>query len=858
VTLPTPNLDDRDFEDLVRDAHTRVVHLAPEWNDLSPSDPGIVLLELFAYITDTMIYRLNRLPEKVYVALLNLLGVRLMAPGAASTTLTFTRKKPGDTVIEIPRGTKVTAVRSTGGGKSPVFATAANVSIAADATDATVLAHHCDLIEAELAGIATGAPGMSVTAKRPPIVAPTGDLFDLLVGVEVDTEEIDEDASVQHEGKTFRIWREVEHFANLPPGEFVYVADRIAGAITFAPAIRQPSGDAVPDVASALAAVPPADREIRLWYRSGGGPDGNLAAGTLTTLKDQIAGVDVTNPAAATGGRPAETIENALVRGPLSIHSLERAVTSRDFQLVALRATGAVARARAFTEIQLWRHAIPGTVRVLLVPFVPEEARTDGSLTAVRLAEHQTPTALDEARAALDVRRPVATTVLVDWARCKTVRIAARVVVHREEDLAAVRGRVYARLHGSINPLPTRFNPSGWRFGDSLRASRVYESILAEPGVRYVDRLRMLVDDVPDANVEAVAADAFQAKTWYAGSGPTLFRSLNDGEGWEQLATFPGEAIDTIRPHPDRPGYLAAVSRLGDAASFLQVSADCGETWTRSAQLGFGISDMAWATRGGQPVLFLATSKGLYELTLGPNTEPIHTVVDEANPDRGLHGVAAATDAAGTVHVAVVAQEGAGVFLSSSGGTNKTFRPIGLAGEDTRVIEAQRDRGRLFLWVGTASVGADVGKGCFRWELRVDGDPPEGWIAWERRWNGGTCWGLAFDGNVVYAATDGGGILKLDTAAANAEWVLPDVRCGLPLRDPGRFHPVRAIAIDPTGAQIVSGGPEGVSRSRDDGSHYEDCSRREFTERVTLPPTWLFCCGEHELELVSEDAATRD
>lgn len=55
-----------------------------EWTDLSPGDPGMVILELFAHLTEIMIYRLNRLPEKAYIEFLRLLGVRLQPPRATA------------------------------------------------------------------------------------------------------------------------------------------------------------------------------------------------------------------------------------------------------------------------------------------------------------------------------------------------------------------------------------------------------------------------------------------------------------------------------------------------------------------------------------------------------------------------------------------------------------------------------------------------------------------------------------------------------------------------------------------------------------------------------------------------------
>src|SRR6267142_586818 len=93
MRLKPPNLDDRNFEQLVDEAKLIIKRECPQWTDLTPSDPGIVILEVFAHLTETMIYRLNRLPEKAYVEFLRLIGVKLGPPSAASTKLSFTLRK---------------------------------------------------------------------------------------------------------------------------------------------------------------------------------------------------------------------------------------------------------------------------------------------------------------------------------------------------------------------------------------------------------------------------------------------------------------------------------------------------------------------------------------------------------------------------------------------------------------------------------------------------------------------------------------------------------------------------------------------------------------------------------------------
>ena len=85
MRLPEIHLDDRRFQDLVNEARLRINRACPEWTEHNVSDPGITLIELFAWMTEMTIYRLNRVPDKLHVALLDLLGIRLDPPSAART-----------------------------------------------------------------------------------------------------------------------------------------------------------------------------------------------------------------------------------------------------------------------------------------------------------------------------------------------------------------------------------------------------------------------------------------------------------------------------------------------------------------------------------------------------------------------------------------------------------------------------------------------------------------------------------------------------------------------------------------------------------------------------------------------------
>jgi hypothetical protein len=74
MPVQLPNLDDRSFADLVEEARRLIPTYAPEWTNHNPSDPGITLIEMFAYLTEMMLYRLNRVTEANQVKFLKLLN----------------------------------------------------------------------------------------------------------------------------------------------------------------------------------------------------------------------------------------------------------------------------------------------------------------------------------------------------------------------------------------------------------------------------------------------------------------------------------------------------------------------------------------------------------------------------------------------------------------------------------------------------------------------------------------------------------------------------------------------------------------------------------------------------------------
>ncbi|MET8348422.1 putative baseplate assembly protein [Micromonospora sp. NPDC005206] len=903
MTLPVPHLDDRAFLDLVTEARERIRQSCPAWTDLSAHDPGMALVEAFAHLTEVMIYRLNQLPEKAYVSFLNLLGVARHAPTAAWADVRFTRSGTDRGAVRIPAGLRVAAAR--GADPRPVvFVTTEPALLPAGETSVTVRMHHCEPVEAELLGTGTGQSGQVLRAARAPL-AHTAEPLDLLLGVEVPAGTVELGAAArEHDGRTFEIWRPVDSFAGVGPQAKVYLVDRCSGTVTFAPALdlrpaagpahpatpgdpapTDPTAPADPPAAPGgparspvtVAAVPPAGRQIRLWYRAGGGPTGNVAAGTLTSLRDPLPGIRVDNPAPAAGGREMEALESVLLRGPYEFFAQQRAVTARDFEVLAT-SSGAVARARAFTRAAVYSFARPGEVEVVLVPYVPAEARPGGRLPVAVLREHEVPEARRRVEADLEQRRMVGIRSRATWARFKAVSVRARVVVRREEDVDAVRRRIHDRLHQTLSPLPTALNPTGWPFGEPLRASNVYRLLEhAEPGVRYVESVRFVVDEAPDAEVRALAVDQYQPRTWYAGRGPVVFRSSNAGAGWEPTGRFDGETVLRVAPAPaptrpgivPRPGSVAVVTLRASGGSRVHLSTDLGETWSLLTDLDSRISDVAWLDRDGAGALLVATDTGLYEVSLLPGAVPLQILVDPSDADRGFYAVRAFVSERGAPGVAVAAQAGFGVYLSTAGGRPGSFAHVGLSNVDNRVLAVQYDGPATLLWSGAGEPDPKKpGQGCHRTRL-FESDVQ--WQSVQAGWIGGTCRDLAFAGSLAVAATQSGGVLRLDTLAAQPQWQSVSVNCGLPLRDRTRFVPVDAIAVSghaagsgaagadnqPAERLILAGGERGVYRSAS-AVDWTASANQATADVVTVPDTWLLCSGEHDIEVVRQDATLGD
>ena len=93
MPIQIPQLDDRDFEQLFAEAKARIPVHTPEWTNFNDSDPGITIVQLFAFMTENLLYRSNRIPEVNRLKFLKLLGIGLQPASAAQGLVAFSNDR---------------------------------------------------------------------------------------------------------------------------------------------------------------------------------------------------------------------------------------------------------------------------------------------------------------------------------------------------------------------------------------------------------------------------------------------------------------------------------------------------------------------------------------------------------------------------------------------------------------------------------------------------------------------------------------------------------------------------------------------------------------------------------------------
>ena len=103
MPLIIPKIDDRDYPRILDEALARIPVHTPEWTNFNDADPGVTLLQLFAFMTDSLLYRANLIPERNRLKFLELLGIPLRPPAAATGVAAITNERGPRETVTLPR-----------------------------------------------------------------------------------------------------------------------------------------------------------------------------------------------------------------------------------------------------------------------------------------------------------------------------------------------------------------------------------------------------------------------------------------------------------------------------------------------------------------------------------------------------------------------------------------------------------------------------------------------------------------------------------------------------------------------------------------------------------------------------------
>jgi predicted phage baseplate assembly protein len=339
----------------------------------------------------------------------------------------------------------------------------------------TVYATHAVIVETETLGESSGEPGQTFQLEHAPILAPQK-------GETVEVQELREGEQV------FISWTQVQDFSVSTRYDRHFKLDPVTGEIAFGPSIRQPDGRV-----RQYGRIPETGRMLRFSrYRHGGGTVGNVPAGKIQVMKFSIAYIDrVTNLTRAEGGRDAERIEEAKMRARRQIRAQERAVTTEDYENLAVSADREIARVKCRAPSQTSGAIPPGMLELLVVP-AAFDALAVGDLSKLQLR----PDLRETLRRYMDQYRLLTTTLNIREPRYLGVRVTAEVVPSDYSRPETVQVRVRSLLNHFIVPLALQPNPDdaailgegweGWRFGQDLYISELFSLIQHVPGVKHV------------------------------------------------------------------------------------------------------------------------------------------------------------------------------------------------------------------------------------------------------------------------------------------------------------------------------------------------------------------------------------
>lgn len=432
------------FPDIVEECKARIKEKYPDlWNDYYEDNAGMMILEIFGYVVDLLLYYGDRQALETYlptaqerqnlINICKLIGYKVSGASAASVTLTFS-VDGHSTPITIPAGTQIETKNGI------VFELDSDVVIAADGTSATGTAKQGETKEAFL-GTSDGSPSQVYILEQEGIV----EIKEINVG-----------------GQEWKVVESLLEEDSISQCCIVELGSDGRAVITF--------GDGTNGMS------PEEGSDIKITYRVTDGAEGNVTANTVTEMRstavdtngNRIA-VSVTNEEAAAGGADPESIARIKSWAPKNFTTQGRCVTGEDYETKAMAfpdsSYGRIAKCKAVVTEQT------GAANVVTLYIL--SYGTSGIMAASEALKSALKKYIEE-YAMLTTWIEVADGSTSDTEIAGTVQMYSG---FREED-------VKPKVEAALSAL---FDPEIREMGQTMRISDIYGALEAVSGVDFIE-----------------------------------------------------------------------------------------------------------------------------------------------------------------------------------------------------------------------------------------------------------------------------------------------------------------------------------------------------------------------------------
>lgn len=450
MSLKSPGFDfaSRDYENIRRDLLSRAAVVAPDWTDRDPSDFGVLLVDLWAYMGDVLHYYIDRAAGEAFIttatqresmlALANLFDYTPYSRRAASATVTVYNSS--SVSASLPSNTVFVGTSESGNYN---FYSSVEAVIPPNASVQILVTEGSKIVEEVLTNTSSGRPNQRYSLSKLNAVASSVQVY------------------VYEDGENPTPWNRV-----------VDVSTANTRTSTYSTSV---SADNVVQIlfGNALSGrIPPTNSKITATYAVTSGEAGNMPTKSITSFRNsQPQGLAVVDSTAATGGSSGESIESIKSSLKSTIKSQDRAVTLNDFVDLARRISG------VFLATAKYEPSVEGggSVTIYGMPYISGYQSYNSNSVAV----------LPEVQEQIVISiQPMSMLGVTVYAAPSITLVPQTITATIYVDESYVASSVKRAVGDAIDIL---FNLSGLQFGQSLKIGDVYKTIHSVEGVLYAD-----------------------------------------------------------------------------------------------------------------------------------------------------------------------------------------------------------------------------------------------------------------------------------------------------------------------------------------------------------------------------------